>query len=188
MKLAIVGHGRSGKDTAAEYLASISSLRYVAGTSYWARHLVFSDFAATGVHYLDAHACWLDRHNHRQRWAKVIGDYNRDDPVQLYRDCLRDQSLLTGIRWRNEMQACRAANLVDAWVWIDRPNIPVDPTMEFGADECDFTIHNSGTLEQFHARLRLFAKAMGVLLPEKTPDDESDSMREFLVGVANASA
>jgi hypothetical protein len=163
MKIGISGAGRSGKDTAAEYLASITELRYVAGTSYWARHLVFARTKELGCHYPDADAAWHDRHNHRQFWADVIGAYNRLDPVQLYRDCLADQDMLTGVRWRHEQAACRAADLVDLWVWIDRPGIPPDPTMDYGPEACDLVIDNSGTLEQFHANLRAFAARFGLL-------------------------
>lgn len=165
MKFAICGHGRCGKDSAAEYLAATTSLRYVAGTSYWARHLVREHFVREGMQPPDAHTLWLDRHNHRQLWAKIIGDYNRHDPVQLYRDCLAEQDLLTGLRWRREQQACRAAGLVDFWVWIERPGIPIDPTMEFGPQDCDFTIHNGGTLAEYHAKLDTLARLLGLGKP-----------------------
>jgi hypothetical protein len=160
MKLAICGPGRAGKDTAAEFLATISPLRYTAGTSYWARHLVFDWMQRDGFpQYADAHACWLDRHNHRQLWAEIIGQYNANDPVKLYRDCLADQDLLTGIRWRHEQSACKGAGLCDLWIWIDRPGCD-DPTCQVRAEDCDITILNHGTLEEFHERLRRFASIL----------------------------
>ena len=168
MRVAISGAGRAGKDEAASYLATITPLRYVAGTSYWARHLVFARMKSLGYDYPDACTCWGDRHNHRVLWAKIIGEYNAADPVQLYRDCLADQDMLTGVRWRHEQQACRAAGLVDLWVWISRPGIPHDPTMEYGPEECDVVLENNGTLKDFHATLQRFAYERGLLLFQRT--------------------
>ncbi len=157
MKIAISGPGRSGKDCAAEYLAKVAGLRYSAGTSYWARNIVFDWMHTNGYDYADAHECWTDRHNHRQTWADVIQEYNRVDPVQLYRDCLAEQDILTGVRSRFEMQACKSAGLVSSWLWIHRPGVCHDPTMEYEAKDCDTVIVNDGTLEQFYAKLDEFA-------------------------------
>lgn len=164
MKLAISGPGRCGKDCAAEWLGANTSLRYVAGTSYWARHLVFEQLN----NYADADECWRDRHNHRVTWAAIIGEYNRDDPAKLYRDCLREQDILTGVRWRREMQAVNAAGLVDLWIWVERPGIATDPTMEFGAAECDLIVPNAGTLGEYLGRWKRLARSWGVLplMPE----------------------
>lgn len=164
MKIAFAGHGRCGKDTAAEFLSTITPLRYVAGTSWWARHLVFArlPWYLRWWHWT-AERAWLHRHKRRVFWAKVIGEYNQDDPIRLYRDCLGEQEILTGVRWRHEQAACKAASLVDLWVWIERPGIPVDPTMEFGPEACDIVIYNDGTLAEFHEQLRRLASALGII-------------------------
>lgn len=161
MKIAISGPGRCGKDTAAEHLATITPLRYVAGTSYWARRLVYEEMKWLGHDYADANACWLDRHRHRMLWAAIIGEYNAADPVKLYRDCLADQDILTGIRHDNERQAIKAAGLVSLWIWIERPGC-VDPTMQYTAADCDLVVANDGTLAEFHERLRDVACEIGL--------------------------
>lgn len=164
IRISICGHGRCGKDTAAEYLSTITPLRYVAGTSYWARHIVFSRLPwYLRLWYWTPERAWKHRHKRRMFWAKCIGEYNRDDPVKLYRDCLADQEILTGIRWKSEQAACRRAGIADLWVWIDRPGITIDPTMTFGQEDCDVAIVNDGTLEDFHAKLRDFASQLGIL-------------------------
>jgi len=161
LKLGISAPGRSGKDAVAEMLRDCSVLRYTAGTSYWARHLVFKKFR--GIYdYPDAEACWLDRHSHREEWAAVIGHHNARDPIQLYRDCLAEQDILTGVRWRREMLACREAKLVDLWLWVERPGIPADPTQEFTAGECDLTIVNDGTLEDLRKKVERIAEGLGI--------------------------
>lgn len=162
MKIGICGHGRAGKDTAAIELAKHTPLRYAAGTSYWARHIVFDYMKARGYPYTDAHECWMDRHKYRELWAARIGEYNKHDPVQLYRDCLKDQDILTGVRWRHEQKACRAAGLVDLWIWIERPNFYFDPTIEFTAADCDVTILNDGTEAEYLEKLRRFARFLNI--------------------------
>lgn len=161
MKLAICGPGRCGKDTVAEWLGRNTRMRYKAGTSLWAAPLVFERMLAAGYDYTTVVDCWSDRHNHRQLWAETIGDINRDDPVKLYRDCLAEQDLLTGLRWRHELQAVRAAGLVDFWVWIERPG-RYDPTQEYGPEECDVMIYNGGTLDDLDAKLRAFCRLAGI--------------------------
>ncbi len=157
IRLGISSPGRSGKDEAAEYLAKFTPLRYIGGTSWFARHYMLGYMTADGHDYADAGQCWDDRHEHRQTWADAIALYNQDDPIRLYRDCMKEQDILTGVRWLNEFQACKAANLVDLWVWIERPGIEPDPTCQIRAEDCDITILNTGTLEEYRARLRRFA-------------------------------
>jgi hypothetical protein len=160
VKIGICGYGRSGKDTAAEVLSRLLKLPYKAGTSYYARHLVFDRMKWKGFQYEDANACWNDRHNHRKLWADLIGEYNRDDPARLYRDCLEGQNFLTGIRWKNEFQACNAAGLVDFWIWIENRNVPRDATCQVTMDDCDFAIPNSRSLEEYLVRLEKLSRIL----------------------------
>lgn len=151
MKIGIVGPGLSGKDTAAEIIARETSLRYKAGTSKWAANLVWHRIS---TYYSTPEACWQDRRNHREEWAQIIGEYNQDDPVALYRDCLAEQDILTGIRWKHEFDACRAVGLCDLWIYISRPSIPRDGTLEVAQADCDISIYNAGTLSDFEWKVK----------------------------------
>lgn len=159
LRIAISGHGRSGKDTAAELLARYSSLRYVAGTSKFAADVVFERWGK--AFYLDAEACWQDRHNHRMKWTEIMGEFNRNDPVAVYRRCLEHQDILTGVRWKDEQAAVRASGLVDLWIWIER-DVPRDPTQQYGADACDIVILNNGSILDLGDKLIALAKTWGV--------------------------
>jgi len=157
MKIGICGPGRAGKDTAAEFLRDEFGLRYTHGTSLWAATIVWAEMTKTGHGYDTVAECFEDRHNHRTLWARIIGKHNAADPVRMYRDCLQAQDLLTGIRWKNEFDACRAAGLCDAWIYISRPGTS-DPTCEITAADCDYVIRNHGTLDEFHGELRRWAR------------------------------
>ena len=76
--------------------------------------------------------------------------------VKIYRDCLSNQDILTGVRWMHEFQTCRAAKLCDAWIYISRPGTS-DSTNEITPGDCDVVIRNHGTIEEFKAELRRWA-------------------------------
>jgi hypothetical protein len=163
LRAAISGPGRAGKDSVAEMFRDLSTLRYIGGTSLFAASIVRDKFTPpSGRKYATAQECWEDRHSHREAWAKIIGDSNGSDPVRFYRDCLAEQDILTGVRWRREMLACREAKLVDLWLWVERPGIPADPTQEFTAGECDLTIVNDGTLEDLRKKVERIAEGLGI--------------------------
>ena len=160
-KIGIIGHGEHGKDVFANHLAKHAKLRYIAGTSVYAADIVFHKLRrkfAYAREYPNATACWLDRRNHREDWAEAIGEHNAVDPVQLYRDCLTFQDLLTGLRWRHEFLACREAGLVDLWVFVHREGQPSDDTCEIRPGDCDWQIPNNGTLDELEAHAKWLAK------------------------------
>jgi len=167
MKIAICGPGRHGKDKASEYLASISTLRYTAGTSLFAAGIVYRQWGFPL--YDDVRHCFDDRSNHREKWAEIIGKYNADNGVTaIYRECLEFQDILSGLRWKHELLACRNEGIVDLWIWIDaskRINDP-DPTIQYGPDDCDIVVPNNGTLFSFYRRLFNLAATWSVLKPE----------------------
>lgn len=168
MKLGIIGHGEHGKDEVADRLVKFAGLRYFAGTSAYAaedvyRHLRLRYEWARA--YPNATVCWLHRREHREEWAEAIGFLNSSDPVDVYRECLAHQDLLTGIRWRHEYDAINAAGLVDAWIWVERPGFPLDPTCELTRGDAQYKINNSGTLEQLDLMVRELAR----MLPHEVP-------------------
>ena len=159
-KIGIVGHGDHGKDEFANRLAKASGLRYIAGTSVYAAEFVWwmlrrrFEYARA---YPNATACWADRRNHREDWARAIGEYNQDDPVRLYRDCLSFQDMLTGVRWRHEFEPCKEAGIVDLWVWVFDPRKPEDSTCEVTAADCDWVVANDAGLDELDRKAELLA-------------------------------
>ena len=161
MKIGICGAGRSGKDTAAEFLRDEFGFRYTHGTSRWAAMIVWTELTKRGFDYDTVQECFDDRHNHRELWAKIIGKHNAADPTRMYRECLEHQDILTGLRWRNEFLACRDARLCDVWLYVDRPGT-ADATNEVLPSDCDAVIRNDGSLELFKQRLREWMLSVSV--------------------------
>lgn len=155
-KLAICGPGRSGKDEAAKWLTEHTPLRFGKSTSeVIAPHRA----AQLGV---PVEVAFANRHSERQVWYELGNELRQHDAAYLVRECLRGGELVVGIRDGEELRATKRAGLVDLCIWIER-EVPVDPTMKYGADLCDIVIHNNGTLEDFHAKLKAMSTVMGLI-------------------------
>lgn len=168
--IAICGNGGCGKDTAAAYLGSITNLRYVESTSRVAAVEVFKCMNALGIcSYQNAEDAHRDRRNHREVWAKMIDLYNYEDPARLYKKCLEDQDILTGVRKRREYEACLAGGLIDFSIWIERAGFDDDSTQEYGPSLCDIVIYNNQCVKALETRLRKIADMFGIIsLPPAT--------------------
>jgi len=179
-RLAICGPGRSGKDVAARTLAEAMGVPYRKSTSEAACDLVwrkwgcnFLEWVPSGLDsdtdlpitaYSDQAAMFADRSNHRTRWAEIIWAYNQPDGLRLYRDMIDGgETILCGIRRVSELQACKSAGLVDLAIWIERPGC-IDSTCEIAAKDCDFSVLNCGSEEEFVEKL----KHIGEKLCQKT--------------------
>lgn len=153
----IVGHGRSGKDTAAEFLHGRGSLRYAGSFSWFALPFMAEHLG------LPPQLAWERRHQNRKEWFDYCNWLRRDDPLFLARLALKSGNVVTGLRDRVEMDAARASGLFSSILWIHRPGNPVDPTVKFtAADSTDYLV-NDGTLPAFEARVLRWAHEKGYL-------------------------
>jgi len=164
LRIAIVGPGRSGKDTAAEWLGMNTTLRYSMSTSQFASQFVFDYANRTDypVIFSTPEVCFDQRIIHRELWAEAIDEYNRWDKTRLYKECLKVQDLLTGIRRSGELRACIDADLFDLIVWIER-DVQEDKTLTIKAKDCDISILNTTTRRDLFEKLIKFSKALGIL-------------------------
>lgn len=162
MKLAISGPGTCGKDTLAIWIGQNTSLTYRQSTSQYMAPMIYQDMVKAGYPYKSLEECYQDRVRHRVYWAEWIDRYNQHDPAAAYRLCLENQDILTGVRKFREIKACREANLYDLGIWVERPGVPTDPTMEYGPSEMDIVILNNRTVEVLHSRAERLVRALGV--------------------------
>lgn len=146
--LAILGMGRAGKDTAAEYVCARTGLTYAGSSSN--RLCKFVAHCAG----LGEEQAFAERHQHRDFWVTVGNLVRGTDLLLLVRIALGWGDMAVGLRGGPEVRGCKTAGVVDCRVWIDNPRVPPDFTVEFAAADCDLVVPNHGSLDEFHAQLR----------------------------------
>lgn len=161
--LAFCGYGKSGKDTAAEYLATVvDGWRYVGACSDVALPFVV---AALGGSEEDFKSVFEERHSHRMFWFDVLNCVRSKLGQEILAMAMlqRGSSSIVGIRSGIELETVQRVGLVDLSVWIHR-DVPVDPTVEYGARDCDVMIMNTQDLDTYHTKLRKFVRSLGYTL------------------------
>lgn len=153
----IVGHGRGGKDTAADFLHGHGELRCAGSSSWFA--LPFISAALNRP----PQKCWEERHNNRVFWFEFCNALRANDPLFLMRRALQSGNVVTGLRDRVEMDAAKSSGMFQSIVWVDRPGTPVDPTVKFTQEDCTDVIHNDGTLEEFREKVLGWAQVKGYI-------------------------
>jgi len=161
-KLLIVGYGRAGKDTCAEYISKISPLRYGGSTSNIICPLIAKEL---GVSEEEA---WNTRHLNRQFWYEWANEYRKDDPAKLIKTALEKADMVVGIRDKLEMEAVKDHKLIDLIIWIDNARVRIDSTVTFNRSDCDVVICNHESLQEFHSKIKALVNSMGL-----TKDDRS---------------
>ncbi len=151
-RILVVGHSRAGKDTACLYLASITTLRFAGTTSRFQAKYVAARLGVT------EQEAYRTRHLHRNLWHRVGNEVRKRDPVLLIRESLAHAEIVGGIRDHEEMAVCRQEHLVDLVVWINNDRVPSDSTVKFGERDCDISIPNHWTIEEFQRRLLRLAR------------------------------
>jgi hypothetical protein len=154
--IALIGHSRSGKDTAAEWLRDNTILRYKGGSSYQACEYVAGKL---GLSWQDA---WRTRHERKDEWFKLLNEYRQDDITKLVRACLTHSDIICGVRDRDELLKCRAEGLLDLIIWVDR-QVPDDPTLTIKKEDCDIVIENNSTFASYYIKLARLCKLMRLL-------------------------
>ncbi len=157
-KLAIVGHSRAGKDTAAQYLAERTNLIYMGSLSGIVLPMIAKELN------ISTDEAWKTRHDRWQFWQKWCDNYRRYDKLKLISLAVKQADIITGIRDIHELNQAKYYGLIDLVVWINNPNIVEDPTMTFDCKVADIMILNEGSIYDFQKRLAAFANFAGLLL------------------------
>lgn len=165
-RMMVVGHGRHGKDTAAEILRDNFGASFVSSSWFMAERVVFPYFNETQPgRYSSAQECYDDRANERATWFNLIAASNAADLTTLGRAIFKEYDLYVGNRNAREFHALRNAGVFDIAIWIDacerleyrepRTSLTIEPWM------CDYVVDNNGTLADLK---RGIAELMGTLV------------------------
>ena len=168
--LAFCGHGRSGKDQSAEFLAANSSIKYGGSVSRYCLPLVAH---AMGE---DPEVCWETRHDNRDFWREFLDAVRWDDPAMFTRMVLGDADVITGIRAKAELWTSWGEQHIDQIIWVDRPNTPIDPTLQYSRKDLEclpmgsrqtrglLVLLNTRDLDNLEKRVCEIAQRLGVTL------------------------
>lgn len=141
-KILLVGYGRCGKDTAGEYLAQVTPLRFAGTTSRYLAKYVAQKLGRS------EEEVYATRHIDRMLWKQIGDEIRADDPSLLIRESLQHGEIGGGVRDIAEVIAAREEGLVDLIIWIENVWVPVDPTVTFTPRECDLVVQNNWDLPQ----------------------------------------
>lgn len=155
MKLLIIGHGRHGKDTVAEYLRDKYNLTFKSSSMHCAENVVYPALKDR-YGYTSVEECFEDRSAHRAEWFNLISGYCEKDLARIGREIFEVSDIYCGLRNKREFHAIINNALADMVIWVDRsdylPNEPGD-SMSLHPWMADFVIDNNGTLDQFYKNI-----------------------------------
>lgn len=149
-KILIVGHGRHGKDTVAEYLQDKYNLTFKSSSMHCAENVVFPKMQGM---YASVESCFHDRHNHRAEWYNLISEYCKEDPARIGREIFRESNIYCGLRNAREFHSMKNCKIYDFCIWVDRlQHLPPEPkdSMSIEPWMADYVIDNNGTLNELY--------------------------------------
>lgn len=161
MKICVVGKGRSGKDTICQYLAEATGLRFEGTTSLFLAEYVAEKKGCS------AEEAYKVRHSspeERMLWFDTANEIREKDPLKLVRRALVKSDITGGLRCDKEMLAAIKAGVFDLVLWVERKEIPEDPTMKFDSSYADLIIENNQDLEHLYFKLDKIAKIIRRLI------------------------
>ncbi len=170
-KILILGHGRHGKDTAAEILCEKAGLTFTSSSE--AALAAIWDSLQHVCKYASKQAAFEDRANKRELWKSLISLYNTPDPTALTRSILAKSDVYVGMRGNEEYQATK--HLFDHTLWIDASGRAkgFDPSMDisFHKDEM-YMVYNNKGIRELEINIDHFVRAeLGINPYEKSIKD-----------------
>lgn len=121
-KILILGHGRHGKDTAANYISKKYDLDFVS-SSYAALDAIYPVLKMV-CNYQSKFALYNTRHENRELWKALISLYNTPDKAALAKHILGLNDMYVGMRCCEEYQASKG--FFDHIIWVDRSDYEPD--------------------------------------------------------------
>lgn len=149
-KLLIIGYGRHGKDTVAEFLRDDYGFKFTSSSLFVAQEVMWDNWGV--AKYPDFDAMFEDRSNHRVLWMEMISAYNTPDKTKTAKTMMdRGFDLYVGMRRLDELEACKAAEIFDAIIWVDASerHPPETGSMDITLDNAfpDYVLDNNGPEE-----------------------------------------
>ena len=162
-RILIIGHGRHGKDTVAEYLRDKYDLRFYSSSDFVGKKCIWPVWGKERYDTYDD--MFADRVNHRHLWSNLISAYNTPDKARTAREMLQEEGadMYVGMRKADEFDACIKENLFTHILWVDasdrHPPEP-NPSMEMKETMATHRVSNNENIEHTYAQLDVFVKVL----------------------------
>ena len=132
-KVLILGHGRNGKDTAAEILNEMYGYTYISSSRAMLDEIYPALTWITGIE--DKEELFEKRSESRELWKRLIDLYNAADKAALAKLISQKTDVYVGMR--SDVEYAASKHLFDVVLWIDASDrvASVDPTMMIQYDE-----------------------------------------------------
>lgn len=156
-KWLLIGLGRHGKDTAAEYLRDKHNYIFTSSSMYAAEKFVYNSLKDV-LGYGSFEQCYEDRHNWRELWYQLIKAYNSKQGSRIASEMIADgYDMYVGMRDDGELTQCKKECLFDIIVWIDaEERLGVTESKEsckVTKEDAHVIIYNNTTLEDLYSQL-----------------------------------
>lgn len=154
IKLAIVGPGGCGKDTAGEYLGRLTGLRYSAESSTSRALLQYvrqyaQELGCPISPSMSDDETYANRRLERSLWWSAGRKLQaRFGETCLVRKALEKCDIVVGMRNLSELTTARREGLVDLVVWVERSGL-TDSTLDITYLDADMSVLNNGTMSDF---------------------------------------
>ncbi|KKN96900.1 hypothetical protein LCGC14_0165440 [marine sediment metagenome] len=102
--------------------------------------------------------------NRDRRYLIALGNaMGRADPTVMIRSCLRKGRIVIGCRRMEELRAARDQGLVEAVVWVQRPDYHEggDDNLELNLRDAEIIVANNGTLDDLRGRAQEIVEWLG---------------------------
>jgi hypothetical protein len=164
LTLAFCGPGRSGKDMACEWFAAHTKLIFEGGSSWVARHYMAERLSKDEGRLVTPEEAYENRHKDRMKWFNYLNEVRATDKLWVINKCLEVSDMICGPRNGEELKTAQDMGLIDFTIWIENPQVAVDPTMEYGRELSDIMIYNEGPPDStnYFRRLKKLAYWLGL--------------------------
>lgn len=156
-KVLILGYGRGGKDTLAEYLRDKYGYKFSSSSLYAAKKFIYKTIK-DHLGYNSFEECYNDRHKWRDLWYNLITIYNHKDKSRLASEMLNDgYDMYVGMRNIDELKACIDKGIFDVIIWVDGTErtgfVEPESSCTVRAEQTDMfniIVDNNGSLAEFY--------------------------------------
>lgn len=160
LKILILGDARHGKDTMAEMINKNFGLTHLSSSVAALRIFLFDVLRDKyNLEYNSLEEAYEDRVNHRDKWFNEICDYNKEDPIRLTKEILKQADMYVGLRDYKEVEKAIEENQFDYIFGIFDPRKPRESKASNTADVfkySDIVIINNEGLDELEEKIKKF--------------------------------